>query len=169
MNKITVALLTGLFFSMLLMPFAFAEKENAVPTQPDDEIDLPINIPKGDNFQETNTANGIDDDNDGIIDESANLGTCMIIIYNNNDHNDDEWELIVDNKSEGFYRQGKARFWDLMLDKGMHDVFVKAIFDNDNDRNYSIWFESCNAVKGPMQDGFNNSEKELYEWKVEVK
>lgn len=132
------------------------------------EFSLPINLTPGDNIDETDRNNGIDDDNDGLIDEGKSIGTCMVTIYNTDRRPDDEWELIVDGKSYGVYRKGRARFWDLMLDKGMHKVSVKAVFNTDNSGNYSIQFNSCKPVKGPEKDPFNISEKTIYTWHVQV-
>lgn len=142
--------------------------EDQIENQSKDEITLPINLTPGDNVDETDRTNGIDDDNDGLIDEGKNLGTCMITIYNTNDSPDSEWELIIDNKSYGIYRKGKARFWDLMLENGIHKVCVKSVFSTDDAGNYSIQFNSCKLVKGPNQDPFNIGENTDYTWQVQV-
>jgi hypothetical protein len=132
------------------------------------EIDLPEYIPQGNTRVEENNTNGIDDDNDGVIDESAHIGTCMIIIYNTNDYPNGEWELKVDGISKGVYRKGKARFWDLMLPVGKHKVNIESVFTEGNSANYAVEFQSCKVIKGPPTNPFNASPNPNYSWIVEV-
>lgn len=146
--------------------------ENEMDTS---EINLPagsaIQIPeeiKGDSNPEQYINNGIDDDNDGVIDEGITKGNFQIAIYNTDDLPDDIWRVYVDNKYIGEYLKGKNRCWDLTLTPGVHNIRVEAVYAEDRTGNYSIWFGGATKIKGPPMDSFSASEETFFNWDVTI-
>ncbi|MEW5822038.1 MAG: hypothetical protein AB1782_17725, partial [Cyanobacteriota bacterium] len=128
----------------------------------------PSGIPIGDGKPEVNTTNGIDDDNDGVIDEGSSGGSCQIAIHDTGGDKDDQWELRVDNQSIGVNNEGKTRFWDLNLSKGQHQVSATGVKVPDNYGTYTIWFGTCSMVSGPPLTGSNLNQGTTFSWTINV-
>lgn len=128
----------------------------------------PSNIPIGNGVPETCTTNGVDDDNDGVIDEGVTTGNCQIAIHDTGGDKDDQWELYVDNSSIGINTQGKTRFWDLNLSKGQHSVKAKGVNVPDGYGTYTIWFGTCSTNGGPPMQGDNLNNGVEFTWPILV-
>lgn len=135
------------------------------PTQPQNP---PSNIPIGDGVPENNRTNGIDDDNDGVIDEGPASGNCQIAIHDTGGDKDDQWELSVDGSNIGRNNQGKTRFWDLNLSRGQHSVSATGVDIPDNTGTYTIWFGTCSKTSGPPLTGQNLNQGTTFTWIINV-
>jgi hypothetical protein len=140
---------------------------NTKPSKPNPSTPPP-NIPIGDGIPEVDRTNGIDDDNDGVIDEGPATGNCQIAIHDTGGDKDDQWELKLNGKSIGRNSQGKTRFWDFNLKKGQHKVSATGVDVPDNVGTYTIWFGTCSSTGGPPLSGNNLNNGTTFTWTVNV-
>jgi hypothetical protein len=139
------------------------------PQQPSNNSSTPpSNIPIGDGVAEQDRTNGLDDDNDGVIDEGPSNGSCQIAIHDTGGDKDDQWELKVDGSSIGRNNQGKTRYWDLNLPGGQHTVSATGVDVPDNVGTYTIWFGTCSKVDGPSLSGSNLNQGKTFTWTIRV-
>ncbi|MEW5821708.1 MAG: hypothetical protein AB1782_16055 [Cyanobacteriota bacterium] len=114
------------------------------------------------------TYDGLDDDNDGIIDEGFANGSCQIIIHDTGGDKDDQWSLSVDGNGMGSNTAGKTRNWDLTLSKGQHNITFTGIQIPDNVGTYTVVFQKAQVVSGPPLTGRNLNQGNSFTWVINV-
>lgn len=103
-----------------------------------------------------------------IIKDYSQNGTCQVTITNTDERPTDVWRLTVDGKQIDVFRKGHERFWGLDLAPGKHEISVIKVFEPYGPGSYSINFEKCKVIEGPPTDPFNDCEKTVFTWIVEV-
>ncbi|MGD9580734.1 MAG: hypothetical protein AB7V50_05140 [Vampirovibrionia bacterium] len=152
------------------------QQNQSTPTQPNNQptatptpsSNTPSNIPIGEGVPEQDRTNGIDDDNDGVIDEGPSTGTFQMAIHDTGGDKDDQWEIKVDGQSIGRNNQGKTRFWDLNLSSGQHTITATGVAVPDNVGTYTIWFGNSKVISGPSLSGSNLNQGVTFTWTIQV-
>lgn len=137
-------------------------KEKAIPSLeipsnnqkfPEPEYVNEFGVPIGDRVSENNIYDGIDNDNDGVIDEGSSKNNCHIAVFDCGQNKDDEFELIINEKPLGKNTEGRARFWHVDLEEGYHKVALKGLSLPDGFGTYRIWFNKCQVSSGSPLTG----------------
>lgn len=136
------------------------------PTQPPQPNNPTSNL--GNGIPEQNTTNGIDDDNDDVIDEGPVSSSCQIVIYDDGGIKDDQWQLSVDGQNYGVNTAGKSRFWNLNLSRGQHRVTATGVLAPDNNGTFKLWFNRCSKVSGDALKMNNFNPGMTKSWVIQV-
>lgn len=177
-NKLIITfafLLIGASFSFTYAQDNQANLDNIIDssieeTDPAIEPDLttPKPMPEGSIEQLESEEDSTSPQQEEIIKDYSQNGTCQVTITNTDERPDDVWRLTVDGKQVDVFRKGHERFWGLDLAPGKHEITVTGAFEPDTTGNYSIEFDKCKVLKGPPTDPFNGCEKTVFTWIVEV-
>lgn len=112
---------------------------------------------------------GIDNNNNGFIDEGYNNGNLQIVLGDTGTVKEDVFNLYVDGKFVGANTAGKTRNWDLYLTPGTHKVSITGSIIPDKSGTYSIVFRKAQVLSGPPLAGENLFPGATLTWTIRVR